>query len=50
MAQFFYWLDRGDFAANLQHAWLWASLVGIVGIANIAGIVAVLRHYDTRRT
>ncbi len=46
MAQFFYWLDRGDFAAVFQHTWIWAIL--IVGAANIAGIGAILRHYDGR--
>ena len=46
MAQFFYWLDRGDFAAVFQHTWIWAIL--IVGGANVAGIAAILRHYDSR--
>ena len=46
MAQFFYWLDRGDFAAVFQHTWIWATL--IAGAANIAGIAAILRHYDGR--
>jgi hypothetical protein len=49
MAQFFYWLDRGEFAAALQHAWIWTALVAGVGIANIVGIAAILRHYDGRR-
>jgi hypothetical protein len=47
MAQIFFWLDRGDFAGIFQHAWIWAIL--IVGCANIAGIAAILRHYDVRQ-
>jgi hypothetical protein len=46
MAQFLYWLDRGSFAAMLQHAWVWAVLVGVVALANVVGIAAILRHYD----
>ena len=46
MAQFLYWLDRGDFAAVFQHTWIWATL--IAGVANVAGIAAILRHYDDR--
>ena len=48
MAQFFYWLDRGDFAVVLQHSWLWATLVGAAGLANLFGIAAIRRHYDRR--
>jgi len=44
MAQIFYWLDRGDFAAVFQHPWIWAML--IAAAANVAGIAAILRHYD----
>ena len=44
MAQFLYWLDRGSFAAQLQHGWIWG--VGAVGVANVVGIAAILRHYD----
>ena len=46
MAQFLYWLDRGSFAALLQHGWIWAAGVGAVGVANVVGIAAILRHYD----
>ena len=46
MAQFLYWLDRGGFAALLQHGWIWATVVGAVVVANIVGITAILRHYD----
>lgn len=46
MAQIFFWLDRGDFAAVFQHPWICATL--IAGVANIAGIRAILRHYDGR--
>jgi hypothetical protein len=48
MAQLFYWLDRGGFSAVFQHAWIWATL--IAGIANVAGITAILRHYDGGRS
>ena len=48
MAQFLYWLDRGDFAGLLQHAWLWGTLVGVAGLANVIGIAAIRRHYDRR--
>jgi hypothetical protein len=44
MAQFLYWLDHGDFAQALHHAWTWATLIGIAGIANIIGIAAILRR------
>ena len=49
MAQFLYWLDHGGFAAMLQHAWAWATLVAIVAAANVVGIAAILRHYDGRQ-
>ena len=48
MAQFLYWLDRGDFAGMLQHSWLWATLVGTAGLVNFIGIAAIRRHYDHR--
>ena len=41
-----YWLDRGDWVVQLQHAWIWASLTTILTIATIAGIVIICRHYD----
>jgi hypothetical protein len=41
-----YWLDRGDWIAQLQHAWIWASLTTILTIATIVGIAAIGRHYD----
>lgn len=43
-----YWLDRGDWIAQLQHAWIWASLTTILTIATIAGIAIIGRHYDAR--
>jgi hypothetical protein len=41
-----YWLDRGDWIAQLQHAWIWASLTTILTVATILGIAAIGRHYD----
>ena len=41
-----YWLDRDDWIAQLQHAWIWASLTTILMIATIFGIAAIARHYD----
>ena len=41
-----YWLDGGDWIAQLQHAWIWASLTTVLTIATIAGIVIIGRHYD----
>jgi hypothetical protein len=41
-----YWLDRGDWIAQLQHAWIWASLTTLLTIATILGIAAIGRHYD----
>ena len=49
MAQFFYWLDRGSFAALLQHGWIWLAIVGTVAVANVVGIAAILRHYENPR-
>jgi hypothetical protein len=43
-----YWLDRGDWIAQLQHAWIWASLTTILTIATIAGIAIIGRRYDDR--
>jgi hypothetical protein len=41
-----YWLDHGDWIAQLQHAWIWASLTTLLTIATILGIAAIGRHYD----
>jgi hypothetical protein len=41
-----YWLDNGDWIAQLQHAWIWASLTTVLAIATIAGIAIIGRHYD----
>ncbi len=41
-----YWLDRGDWVAQLQHAWIWASLTTALTIATIAGIAIIGRRYD----
>jgi len=48
MAQFLYWLDRGAFAAMLQHAGVWVALVAAIGAGNIIGIAALRRYYDDR--
>ena len=42
-----YWLDRGDWITQLQHAWIWASLTTVLTIATIAGIAIIGRHYDS---
>ena len=41
-----YWVDHGDWIAQLQHAWIWASLTAILSITTIFGIAAICRHYD----
>jgi hypothetical protein len=46
MDHLLYWLDRGDWIASLQHAWIWASLTAILTLATIFGIAAIGRHYD----
>ena len=46
MEQLLYWLDRGDWIASLQHAWIWASLTAVLAMATIIGIAAIGSHYD----
>jgi hypothetical protein len=46
MEYLLYWLDRGGWIAQLQHAWIWASLTAVLSVASIAGIAALARHYD----
>ena len=41
-----YWLDSGDWIAQLQHAWIWASLTTILTVVTIAGITIIGRRYD----
>ncbi len=45
MEQLLYWLDRGDWVASLQHAWIWACLTAVPA-NTIDGIAAIGRHYD----
>ncbi len=46
MEQLLYWLDRGDWIASLQHAWIWACLTAALAMITIFGIAAIGRHYD----
>ena len=46
MEYLIYWLDRGSWVAQLQHAWIWVSLTAVLSVATIAGIAALARHYD----
>ena len=46
MDHILYWLDRGDWIAAVQHAWIWASLTTILALVTIFGIAAICRHYD----
>ena len=40
-----YWLDRGDWIVQLQHAWIWATLTAILALTTVVGIAAIARHY-----
>jgi hypothetical protein len=46
MDHLLYWLDGGNWLVPLRHAWIWASLTGMLAIMTVFGIAALARHYD----